>query len=71
MVINIVNYSMAEQMSLASSPYSAEVDEFVKSGFNKVKSDLVQPHRLKELPVQFECKVLEIKQLGNKEELEI
>ena len=47
-VINMVNYSMAEQMSLASSPYSAEVDEFVKSGFNKVKSDLVQPHRLKE-----------------------
>ena len=65
-VINMVNYSMAEQMSLASSPYSAEVDEFVKSGFNKVKSDLVQPHRLKESPVQFECKVLEIKQLGNK-----
>ncbi len=65
-VINTVNYSMAEQMSLASSPYSAEVDEFVKSGFNKVKSDLVQPHRLKESPVQFECKVLEIKQLGNK-----
>ena len=64
-VINMVNYSMAEQMSLASSPYSAEVDEFVKSGFNKVKSDLVQPHRLKESPVQFECKVLEIKQLGN------
>ena len=65
-VINMVNYSMAEQMSLASSPYSAEIDEFVKSGFNKVKSDLVQPHRLKESPVQFECKVLEIKQLGNK-----
>ena len=65
-VINMVNYSMAEQMSLASSPYSAEVDEFVKSGFNKVKSDIVQPHRLKESPVQFECKVLEIKQLGNK-----
>ena len=65
-VINMVNYSMAEQMSLASSPYSAEVDEFVKSGFNKVKSDLVRPHRLKESPVQFECKVLEIKQLGNK-----
>ena len=65
-VINMVNYSMAEQMSLASSPYSAEIDEFVKSGFNKVKSDIVQPHRLKESPVQFECKVLEIKQLGNK-----
>lgn len=64
-VINMVNYSMAEQMSLASSPYSSEVDEFVKSGFSKLKSDLVQPFRLKESPVQLECKVLEIKELGN------
>ena len=64
-VINMVNYSMAEQMSLASSPYSSEVDEFVKSGFSKQRSDLVQPFRLKESPVQLECKVLEIKELGN------
>ena len=64
-VINMVNYSMAEQMSLASSPYSSEVDEFVKSGFSKQKSDLVQPFRLKESPVQLECKVVEVKELGN------
>ena len=64
-VINMVNYSMAEQMSLASSPYSSEVDEFVKSGFSKQRSDLVQPFRLKESPVQLECKVVEIKELGN------
>ena len=64
-VINMVNYSMAEQMSLASSPYSSEVDEFVKSGFSKQRSDLVQPFRLKESPVQLECKILEIKELGN------
>ena len=64
-VINMVNYSMAEQMSLASSPYSSEVDEFVKSGFSKQKSDLVQPFRLKGSPVQLECKVVEVKELGN------
>ena len=31
-VINIVNYSMVHQMSLASSPYSPEISEFEKSG---------------------------------------
>jgi len=65
-VINMVNFKMAEQMSLASSPYSPEVDEFIKSGFTKLKSDLVQPYRLKESPVQLECKVIEIKELGQK-----
>jgi flavin reductase (DIM6/NTAB) family NADH-FMN oxidoreductase RutF len=65
-VINMVNFKMAEQMSLASSPYSPEVDEFIKSGFTKLKSDIVQPYRLKESPVQLECKVIEIKELGQK-----
>ncbi|MBI1305099.1 MAG: flavin reductase family protein [Bacteroidetes bacterium] len=63
-VINIVNYEMVEQMSLASSPYAKGVDEFVKSGFTPVDSDLIKPARVKESPVQFECKVNEIISLG-------
>jgi flavin reductase (DIM6/NTAB) family NADH-FMN oxidoreductase RutF len=63
-VINIVNYAMVHQMSLASSPYPHGVDEFVKSGFTKVESDLVKPFRVKESPVQMECKVKEVIELG-------
>ena len=63
-VINIVNHDMVHQMSLTSSPYAPDVDEFVKSGFTKVKSDLIKPFRVKESPVQMECKVIEIKELG-------
>lgn len=63
-VINIVNYNMVEQMSLASSPYSRDTDEFVKAGFTKVASDLVKPFRVQEAPAQFECKVIEVKELG-------
>jgi flavin reductase (DIM6/NTAB) family NADH-FMN oxidoreductase RutF len=63
-VINIVNYDMVHQMSLASSPYPHGVDEFVKSGFTKVASDLVKPFRVKESPVQMECKVKEVIELG-------
>ena len=63
-VINLVNYKMVEQMSLASSPYPPETDEFVKSGFTTLKSELVKPFRVKEAPVQMECEVIEVKELG-------
>ena len=63
-VINIVNYSIVEQMSLASSPFEADVDEFVKSGLTPIASETVKPFRVKESPVQFECKVNEVVELG-------
>ena len=63
-VINVVNYDIVHQMSLASSPYAPDVDEFVKAGLTPVASDLVKPARIKESPVQMECKVIEVKELG-------
>lgn len=63
-VINMVSYEMVQQMSLASSPYGPEVDEFIKSGFTPIDSETIQPKRVKESPVQFECKVTEVKELG-------
>lgn len=64
-VINIVNYDILHQMSLSSSPFAPDVDEFVKSGLTPVASDTVKPMRVLEAPVQFECKVLEVKELGD------
>lgn len=63
-VINIVNYDIVEQMSLSSSPYKKGVNEFVKSGLTPIESQLVRPFRVKESPVQFECKVNEVVELG-------
>jgi len=63
-VINVVTYDMVHQMSLASSPYASHVDEFVKAGFIPVPSETVRPMRVKESPVQFECKIIEVKELG-------
>ena len=65
-VINIVNYNMVEQMSLASSPYPQGTDEFIKSGFTALDSETIRPKRVAQSPVQFECKVNEIKELGKK-----
>ena len=63
-VINVVNYNMVHQMSLASSPYAPDVDEFVKAGFTALASHKVAPFRVAEAPVQFECKVQQIIELG-------
>ncbi len=63
-VINVVTYDMVHQMSLTSSPYASNVDEFVKAGFIPVPSETVKPMRVKESPVQFECKIIEVKELG-------
>lgn len=65
-VINIVNFSMVEQMSLASTEYPKGVNEFEKSGFTPVASTKVKPPRVAEAPVAFECKVIEVKPIGGK-----
>lgn len=59
-VINIVNYNMVQQQSLASVEYPKGVNEFVKAGFTELPSELVKPPRVAESPIQFECKVREV-----------
>lgn len=63
-VINIVNYDMVQQMSLSSCEYPDGVSEFEKSGLTPVKSDFVKPFRVKESPVQIECRVNEVIETG-------
>jgi len=63
-VINVVSYDIVQQMSLSSTDYPREVDEFTKSGLTPIDSELVRPARVKESPVQMECKVKEIIELG-------
>ncbi len=63
-VINIVNYAMVEQMSLASTEYDKGVNEFTKAGLTEVPSKMVKPPRVAEAPVAFECKVNDVVALG-------
>jgi flavin reductase (DIM6/NTAB) family NADH-FMN oxidoreductase RutF len=63
--INMVNYAMVQQMSLSSCEYPKQVNEFEKAGFTPVASELIRPPRVAESPVQMECKVLEVKALGD------
>jgi len=65
-VIHIVSYSMVYQMSLASGEYPKGVNEFVKAGFTEVTSLKIKPPRVKEAPVAFECKVMQVIPTGEK-----
>lgn len=64
-VINIVNYEMVQQVSLASTEYAKGINEFKKAGFTELPSEMVKPPRVAEAPVQLECKVNEVISLGN------
>ena len=63
-VINVVNYNMVHQASLSSTEYPEGVNEFEKAGFSMQPSDKVKPFRVAESPVQLECKVNQIIELG-------
>src|SRR5690349_23761450 len=41
-VINVVNYSMVHQMSLASTEYPKGVSEFTKAGFTPLRSERIR-----------------------------
>lgn len=65
-VIGIVNEDIAQQVSLASCSFEKGINEFEKAGLTEIKSDLVSPSRIKETPINFECKVTEIIAMGDK-----
>ncbi|ATL41998.1 flavin reductase family protein [Elizabethkingia sp. HX WHF] len=63
-VIGIVNFPIVQQVSLASTEYEEGVNEFIKAGLTMKPADLVKPPLIDECPVNFECKINEIKSLG-------
>lgn len=64
-VINVVTHQIVQQMSLASTAYEKGVDEFVKSGLTPIESEQIEPARVKESPIQLECKVRKVVELGD------
>lgn len=63
--INVVTYDMVQQVSLASTEYEKGVNEFVKSGFTELASEQIKAPRVKESPVQIECKVRQVIETGD------
>ena len=64
-VINIVDYAMVQQTSLSSCEFPKGVDEFIKAGFTKEVATMVKPPMVKEAKIKLECKINEVKSLGD------
>lgn len=64
-VINVVPYSIVRQMSLASVEFPSDQSEFDKVGLTPEPSVTVDAPRVLESPVNMECKVQEIIELGH------
>ena len=63
-VINVVSFDMVQKMSDSSADFPKGVNEFEKVGFTMQPSEHVKPFRVKEYPVQMECKVLQVIETG-------
>ena len=63
-VINICDYALVHQLSLASGEYPKGVNEFEKAGLTELPSQTVKPPRVAEAPVQMECEVLQVLETG-------
>ena len=64
-VINLCDYELVEQLSLASAEYPTGTDEFVKAGLTAAASTHVRPPRVAECPAAFECVVEQVVPLGD------
>ncbi|MGF2413478.1 flavin reductase family protein [Ferruginibacter sp.] len=63
-VINIVDYDMVQQTSLASCEFAKGTNEFEKAGFTMQAATMVKPPMVKESKIKLECRVNEVKPLG-------
>ncbi|MDP4236289.1 MAG: flavin reductase family protein, partial [Bacteroidota bacterium] len=64
--ISIISFDMVRQASLASAPFERGVDEFIKSGFSKMQSQLVKAPGVAESNFVMEARLLHHIDFGGK-----
>ncbi|MED1863812.1 flavin reductase family protein [Fictibacillus nanhaiensis] len=64
-VINVVTSSLGNEMQKTSENLPSDVDEFEAAGLTTLDSTVVKPKRVKEAPIQMECQLEQIIQLGS------
>ncbi len=66
-VVNIVTYDLVEKMNITSYPYDEKINEFIEANLTPIKSDYIKSPRIKESPINIECKkfmIIEIADMG-------
>lgn len=65
-VVHICNEAIAERMNICATDFPAGVSELEKAGFTSTPSVMVKPPRIKEAPVQMECRLVKIVDFGTR-----
>ena len=63
-VVHIVSDAIKEKMNVCAIDYPRGVNEISEAGFTALPSVKVRPPRIAEAPVAFECKLMQILDLG-------
>jgi flavin reductase (DIM6/NTAB) family NADH-FMN oxidoreductase RutF len=63
-VVNLVSSALAEQANLCSAEVAADLDEWELAGIDAAPSCDVRPGRVAAAPASFECRVMQIVDLG-------
>lgn len=63
-VVNIVNVENANQMQESAKSFAPEIDEFKEAGLTPIESKIVRVPRVKEAPINMECTLEKVIQLG-------
>lgn len=64
-VVAVVTYEVAERMNMTAQDCDASIDEFKLAGITPRASALVKPAQVADSPVNFECQVRHILDLGS------
>lgn len=62
--VNIVNYELGPAMNETSGSHAADVDEFEVAGLTVREAEAIDAPSVAEAPATFECKVIEIVDIG-------
>src|SRR5262245_10148018 len=63
-VVNVVPESLAEKMNTTATDYPHGISEFEKAGLTPASSERVLPPRLAESPINIECELHDLMQVG-------
>ncbi|MBM4167041.1 MAG: flavin reductase family protein [Ignavibacteria bacterium] len=64
-VVNVVTEEIAEQMNITSAEFPSHIDEFIVSKLTPIPSAKVRPPRVKESPINMECRMLQSVTVGD------
>ena len=63
-VVNVVTEEIVQQMNATAPDFPPEISEFEEVGLTPIDSQIVKAPRVKESPINLECKLMQVVEVG-------